>query len=322
MAAPAQRHGGGLPGLCLCQASFPFLFGIPAILGRDLRLRGAGQIKELPQQRAGQQRPGAGRHHRGLLPPSPSASSGSSCSWPSPIPHHLHHLQQRHHLHPEQSDPPAPRHRKSLNRRGSVTRLIDSRNEGDGTCKDFSTACGPSAGRPLTRRTAFWSACPASPMRMEELDQPVPSPLPGGSGGQGGWPHRHLGGSDAKQVFGGLRGRLHRQCAERALHLPHRARSRSRGRDRRPVGEGVTMLEVGQRVVLNPWLSCVPRGIEPICGACRDGDYSLCWHFLDGPLARGIHTGTSKGLRPVALPSTCRPTSPCGSPSRAASATK
>jgi threonine dehydrogenase-like Zn-dependent dehydrogenase len=60
------------------------------------------------------------------------------------------------------------------------------------------------------------------------------------------------------------------------------------------VGDGVTSLEVGQRVVLNPWLSCVPRGIDPVCGACRDGDYSLCWHFLDGPLAAGIHTGTSK----------------------------
>ncbi len=60
------------------------------------------------------------------------------------------------------------------------------------------------------------------------------------------------------------------------------------------VGDGVTSLEVGQRVVLNPWLSCVPRGIDPLCGACRDGDYSLCWHFLDGPLAAGIHTGTSK----------------------------
>jgi threonine dehydrogenase-like Zn-dependent dehydrogenase len=38
----------------------------------------------------------------------------------------------------------------------------------------------------------------------------------------------------------------------------------------------------------------VPRGITPICGACRDGDYSLCWHFKDGPLAAGIHTGTSR----------------------------
>jgi threonine dehydrogenase-like Zn-dependent dehydrogenase len=50
---------------------------------------------------------------------------------------------------------------------------------------------------------------------------------------------------------------------------------------------------VGQRVVLNPWLSCAPRGIDPVCPACAAGDLSLCWSFFDGPLAQGIHTGTS-----------------------------
>ena len=53
-------------------------------------------------------------------------------------------------------------------------------------------------------------------------------------------------------------------------------------------------LEVGQRVVLNPWLSCGPRGIDPPCPSCLAGDYSLCWHFTEGPIAAGIHTGTSK----------------------------
>ena len=60
------------------------------------------------------------------------------------------------------------------------------------------------------------------------------------------------------------------------------------------VGPAVTTLEVGQRVVLNPWLSCGPRGIDPPCGSCQDGDYSMCWHFTRGPIAAGIHTGTSK----------------------------
>jgi threonine dehydrogenase-like Zn-dependent dehydrogenase len=128
------------------------------------------------------------------------------------------------------------------------------------------------------------------PMRMEELDQPVPT--------RPGWvmaKTRLTGicGSDAKQVFmdfgddytdSALNGHFtfptvlgHEVVAEIAQ-----------------VGDGVTSLEVGQRVVLNPWLSCVPRGIDPPCGSCQDGDYSLCWHFLDGPLAAGIHTGTSK----------------------------
>src|SRR5580700_2776011 len=59
------------------------------------------------------------------------------------------------------------------------------------------------------------------------------------------------------------------------------------------LGSGVRGLEVGQRVVLNPWLSCGPRGLDPPCPACRAGDYSLCWHFKEGQLAPGIHTGTS-----------------------------
>jgi len=49
----------------------------------------------------------------------------------------------------------------------------------------------------------------------------------------------------------------------------------------------------GQRVVLNPWLSCAPRGIHPVCPACDGGHYSACWSFLDGHLAPGIHTGNS-----------------------------
>jgi threonine dehydrogenase-like Zn-dependent dehydrogenase len=52
-------------------------------------------------------------------------------------------------------------------------------------------------------------------------------------------------------------------------------------------------LEIGQRVVLNPWLSCGPRGIEFRCPACETGDYSLCWSFTDGDIKPGIHTGVS-----------------------------
>jgi threonine dehydrogenase-like Zn-dependent dehydrogenase len=51
-------------------------------------------------------------------------------------------------------------------------------------------------------------------------------------------------------------------------------------------------VEVGQRVVLNPWLSCEVRGLDP-CPACQAGDLSLCWRFVDGDLAPGIHSGNS-----------------------------
>jgi threonine dehydrogenase-like Zn-dependent dehydrogenase len=50
---------------------------------------------------------------------------------------------------------------------------------------------------------------------------------------------------------------------------------------------------VGERVVLNPWLSCGPRGISPLCPACAEGDFNLCHHFTEGHLAPGIHTGNS-----------------------------
>lgn len=57
-----------------------------------------------------------------------------------------------------------------------------------------------------------------------------------------------------------------------------------------PEAEGV---DVGERVVLNPWLSCRPRGIEPVCPACAAGDLSLCWSFTTGDISAGIHTGVS-----------------------------
>ena len=49
----------------------------------------------------------------------------------------------------------------------------------------------------------------------------------------------------------------------------------------------------GQRYVLNPWLSCAPRGIDPVCPACAAGDLSLCWNFTEGALRPGIHVGNS-----------------------------
>jgi threonine dehydrogenase-like Zn-dependent dehydrogenase len=59
------------------------------------------------------------------------------------------------------------------------------------------------------------------------------------------------------------------------------------------LGPAVEGFDLGQRVVLNPWLSCGPRGIDPPCPACVDGDYNMCWNFLDGRLSPGIHTGNA-----------------------------
>jgi threonine dehydrogenase-like Zn-dependent dehydrogenase len=52
--------------------------------------------------------------------------------------------------------------------------------------------------------------------------------------------------------------------------------------------------DVGDRVVLNPWLSCVPRGFEE-CVQCQKGDLSQCARFLDGPIGPGLHIGVAAG---------------------------
>ena len=53
-------------------------------------------------------------------------------------------------------------------------------------------------------------------------------------------------------------------------------------------------IEPGTRVVLNPWLSCAPRGFgDDPCAACAAGDLAQCHRFSQGPVAVGIHTGTS-----------------------------
>ncbi len=57
------------------------------------------------------------------------------------------------------------------------------------------------------------------------------------------------------------------------------------------LGPDARGVEVGQRVVLNPWLTCGPRGIDPPCPACVRGEYPLCWSFTKGALGPGVHIG-------------------------------
>jgi len=53
--------------------------------------------------------------------------------------------------------------------------------------------------------------------------------------------------------------------------------------------------DTGERVVLNPWLSCGPRGIDPPCPACRAGRYPWCRNFRSGGLPVSIHLGNCAG---------------------------
>jgi len=61
------------------------------------------------------------------------------------------------------------------------------------------------------------------------------------------------------------------------------------------LGPAAQGLEVGDRVVLNPWLTCAPRGVDPVCPACRNGDLNLCWSFTRGALGPGVHVGVTTG---------------------------
>ncbi|MED4082637.1 zinc-binding dehydrogenase [Halalkalibacterium halodurans] len=58
--------------------------------------------------------------------------------------------------------------------------------------------------------------------------------------------------------------------------------------------KSVTNLQVGQRVVIDPLLSCEVRGITPVCPECANGNYNLCHHMNDGNIAPGLLTGTCK----------------------------
>jgi threonine dehydrogenase-like Zn-dependent dehydrogenase len=49
-------------------------------------------------------------------------------------------------------------------------------------------------------------------------------------------------------------------------------------------------LPAGTRVVLDPVLSCEPRGLDP-CDACRTGDTSRCDRITVGHIAPGLQTG-------------------------------
>jgi threonine dehydrogenase-like Zn-dependent dehydrogenase len=98
-------------------------------------------------------------------------------------------------------------------------------------------------------------------------------------------------GSDLKQVL--LKGSIDNAMTA-LISFPHVLGHESVGVIDE-VGPAVESRRRGERVLLNPWLSCAPRGIEPLCTACQAGDYMLCRNFDGGCLPAGIHLGTNAG---------------------------
>jgi threonine dehydrogenase-like Zn-dependent dehydrogenase len=126
---------------------------------------------------------------------------------------------------------------------------------------------------------------PLAPMRLREIPDPVP-PAPG-------WLVLRtrlcgLCGSDTKQVF--LNGGIDNPMTS-VISFPQVLGHEVVGTIE-SLGPGVRERRVGERVVLNPWLSCATRGLEP-CAWCRRGELAQCENFTHGAIAPGIHHGNS-----------------------------
>ncbi len=114
-----------------------------------------------------------------------------------------------------------------------------------------------------------------APTRLEDIDE---LPLPAGDWVRVETTVSGLCGSDVKQIL--LNGRLDNPLTA-MVSFPHVLGHEAVG----------VRADTGQRVVLNPWLSCGPRGVDPPCGACKDGRYPWCRNFRAGDLPVSIHIG-------------------------------
>ena len=118
-----------------------------------------------------------------------------------------------------------------------------------------------------------------APVSLEEVPEPVPPAA--------GWVKCEtvmsgICGSDAKQIL--LNGRRDNPLTA-LVSFPHVLGHEAVAR----------RLDTGARVVLNPWLWCTPRGIEPVCEACAEGRYPWCRNFRNGDLPVAIHLGNCAG---------------------------
>jgi len=62
------------------------------------------------------------------------------------------------------------------------------------------------------------------------------------------------------------------------------------------VGPKVDPVWKGRRVCVEPTLSCIPRGIDPTCARCREGEFGACENFADNRRGSAqLPPGTSIG---------------------------
>ncbi|WGU96121.1 alcohol dehydrogenase catalytic domain-containing protein [Paenibacillus dendritiformis] len=60
------------------------------------------------------------------------------------------------------------------------------------------------------------------------------------------------------------------------------------------VGQSVSGIQRGERVIVDPILSCMARGFHEPCPACRRGDLSLCERMASGPISPGLLIGACR----------------------------
>src|SRR5207244_4907602 len=58
-----------------------------------------------------------------------------------------------------------------------------------------------------------------------------------------------------------------------------------------PGHEVVGVLEDGSRVVVEPALGCLVRGIDPPCARCAEGRPGLCYNVTEGAVDGGLQAG-------------------------------
>jgi threonine dehydrogenase-like Zn-dependent dehydrogenase len=114
-----------------------------------------------------------------------------------------------------------------------------------------------------------------APVRIEDVAE---LPLPGADWVRVDTTFSGLCGSDVKQIL--LNGARDNPLTA-LVSFPHVLGHEVVGR----------RTDTGERVVLNPWLSCAPRGIDPPCAACKEGRYPWCRNFRSGNLPVSIHIG-------------------------------
>lgn len=128
-----------------------------------------------------------------------------------------------------------------------------------------------------------------SPIRPEEVPEPD---LPGSRWVRVETELAGICGSDLKQVL--LRGAFDNPLTA-LISFPHVLGHEAVGRIVE-TGSEVHSLRAGRRVLLNPWLPCAARGVQPVCPACEAGSHMLCRNFDAGDLPPGLHLGNNRAI--------------------------